>query len=1301
MTANDINLDDKFTKREGRVFLSGVQALMRIPMVQVWRDREAGRNTGAFISGYRGSPLGGLDQTLLRNERFLAPNDIVFQPGVNEELAATAVWGSQQVHLSPGATKDGVVGIWYGKGPGVDRSGDVFKHVNAAGTSKYGGVLAFAGDDHAAKSSTVPHQSDHAFMSAIMPVLYPSSINEFVEMGLLGIAMSRYSGCWVGFKVIADTVETTAQVDLAGEARQFVLPNDFELPADGLNLRAPDDRWAQDHRLQSIKGYAAIAFARANKVDRIVIDSSKPRFGIVASGKSYEDVRQALRELEIDQEVAEAIGLRVYKVGMPWPLEPEGIRHFSEGLEEVLVVEERREIIEHQIKQQLFNWRADVRPRIVGKFDHKDNPNLPLDVELTVGEVTRAIADRLHRLDLPAELTARIDERLAYFSERKRLREAHKAAIDRLPFYCSGCPHNTSTRVPEGSRALAGIGCHFMVTWMDRKSDTFSQMGGEGVAWTGTAPFTTEEHVFTNLGDGTYFHSGILALRQAIASGVNITYKVLFNDAVAMTGGQPAELTARIDERLAYFSERKRLREAHKAAIDRLPFYCSGCPHNTSTRVPEGSRALAGIGCHFMVTWMDRKSDTFSQMGGEGVAWTGTAPFTTEEHVFTNLGDGTYFHSGILALRQAIASGVNITYKVLFNDAVAMTGGQPVDGTLSVPQLTRQLHAEGVKVIKLLSERPEIYASANPADPLAPGVEVRHRDAIDRTMDELRQTAGCTVIVYDQTCAAEKRRRRKRKLMEDPNKRVFINPRVCEGCGDCSVQSNCVSVEPLETEYGRKRQINQSSCNKDFSCVKGFCPSFVTIEGGSIRKQAPAAPIDPTSIPEPAANPSLDQPYNIAITGVGGTGVLTIGAILGMAAHVEDTASMILDMAGLAQKGGAVLSHVRLGKSPDEVTSPRIVTGGADLLLAADDVVAGSKDGVVLCRKGRTRAIVNTHNTPVAKFVLDRDVDFKRSAVKEIIGANVDERSEFIDFTDLATRACGDAIATNIMMVGFAFQAGLLPLKRQSIEKAIELNGVAVRANLEAFTWGRLLAHDRTQAENRLNVTAQISATLSSMTLDELIENRATDLVAYQNKKLSRRYRALVEKVHTKASTLNVGAALVRTVAANYYKLLAYKDEYEVARLFTDGDFEARLKDQFDGDFKLSFHLAPPLLSKTDPNTNRPAKKAYSASMMRMFRLLRKFKGLRGTPFDPFGRTEERRKERALIKSYEATVNHVLANLTESNLDQAVSLLSIPSEIRGYGPVKMASITKAEALEHQLRREFDHPESQTHAVAAE
>ena len=1163
MTANDINLDDKFTKREGRVFLSGVQALMRIPMVQVWRDREAGRNTGAFISGYRGSPLGGLDQTLLRNERFLAPNDIVFQPGVNEELAATAVWGSQQVHLSPGATKDGVVGIWYGKGPGVDRSGDVFKHVNAAGTSKYGGVLAFAGDDHAAKSSTVPHQSDHAFMSAIMPVLYPSSINEFVEMGLLGIAMSRYSGCWVGFKVIADTVETTAQVDLAGEARQFVLPNDFELPADGLNLRAPDDRWAQDHRLQSIKGYAAIAFARANKVDRIVIDSSKPRFGIVASGKSYEDVRQALRELEIDQEVAEAIGLRVYKVGMPWPLEPEGIRHFSEGLEEVLVVEERREIIEHQIKQQLFNWRADVRPRIVGKFDHKDNPNLPLDVELTVGEVTRAIADRLHRLDLPAELTARIDERLAYFSERKRLREAHKAAIDRLPFYCSGCPHNTSTRVPEGSRALAGIGCHFMVTWMDRKSDTFSQMGGEGVAWTGTAPFTTEEHVFTNLGDGTYFHSGILALRQAIASGVNITYKVLFND------------------------------------------------------------------------------------------------------------------------------------------AVAMTGGQPVDGTLSVPQLTRQLHAEGVKVIKLLSERPEIYASANPADPLAPGVEVRHRDAIDRTMDELRQTAGCTVIVYDQTCAAEKRRRRKRKLMEDPNKRVFINPRVCEGCGDCSVQSNCVSVEPLETEYGRKRQINQSSCNKDFSCVKGFCPSFVTIEGGSIRKQAPAAPIDPTSIPEPAANPSLDQPYNIAITGVGGTGVLTIGAILGMAAHVEDTASMILDMAGLAQKGGAVLSHVRLGKSPDEVTSPRIVTGGADLLLAADDVVAGSKDGVVLCRKGRTRAIVNTHNTPVAKFVLDRDVDFKRSAVKEIIGANVDERSEFIDFTDLATRACGDAIATNIMMVGFAFQAGLLPLKRQSIEKAIELNGVAVRANLEAFTWGRLLAHDRTQAENRLNVTAQISATLSSMTLDELIENRATDLVAYQNKKLSRRYRALVEKVHTKASTLNVGAALVRTVAANYYKLLAYKDEYEVARLFTDGDFEARLKDQFDGDFKLSFHLAPPLLSKTDPNTNRPAKKAYSASMMRMFRLLRKFKGLRGTPFDPFGRTEERRKERALIKSYEATVNHVLANLTESNLDQAVSLLSIPSEIRGYGPVKMASITKAEALEHQLRREFDHPESQTHAVAAE
>ncbi len=1149
-----VTLEDKYTATEGTVFLSGTQALVRLPLTQVRRDRAAGLNTAAFISGYRGSPLGGLDQQLWRAAEHLAAHDVVFQPGVNEDLAATAVWGSQQLHLSPGARRQGVVGLWYGKGPGVDRSGDVFKHGNAAGSAPHGGVLCLAGDDHGAKSSTLPHQSDHEFMAALMPMLYPSSVQEFLEMGLLGIAMSRYSGCWVGMKVIADTVETTSVVDLAQEARDFVLPGDFEMPPGGLNLRWPDDRWTQDHRLQNHKGFAAIAFARANRVDRIIFDSPGARLGIVATGKAYEDVRQALRELDIDASLAADLGLKLYKVGMPWPLEPEGIRHFAEGLEELLIIEERREIIENQVKQQLYNWRADVRPRVVGKMDQHDRPVLSLSEELTTGAVVRVLVSRLLQFE-----------------------------------------------VPDGLRE-------------------------------------------------------------------------------------------RLERRLAWFQDRLGLRQSHQPPIDRKPWYCAGCPHNISTKVPEGSRALAGIGCHFMVLWMDRNTETFSHMGGEGAAWAGIAPFTDEGHVFVNMGDGTYYHSGLLAIRQAVAAKVSLTYKILYNDAVAMTGGQAVDGPLSPEQISHQLHQEGVGTILVISDTPEAVRRGA----LAPGVEVHHRDATEPLMQRLRETPGVSAMIYVQTCATEKRRRRKRGLMPDPDLRVAINPAVCEGCGDCSVQSNCIAIEPLETDHGRKRTINQSACNKDLSCIKGFCPSFVTLEGAKPRRKAALPPPDDRDIPWPQQVPALDRPYNVAVTGVGGTGVLTIGAILGMAAHLEGQACMILDMAGLAQKGGAVLSHVRLSPTVADITSPRIVTGGADVLLAADDVVAASKDGVALCDPSRTRAVVNTHLTPVARFITHRDVDFRRHAVAQAIAKGVQGQEDFQDFTALAVALTGDAIATNILMVGYAWQRGQIPLSLQSIERAIDLNGVAVRANLEALRWGRLAAADPDRVRALIQAPASDASTAAAapehtLSLAALIAHREAHLTAYQNAALAKRYRGLVDRVADAAQAHGLGEDLPRAVARNYAKVLAIKDEYEVARLFTDGRFQVQLAQDFQGVRRVQFHLAPPILGGTAPD-GRPRKRRFGPWVMPLFRILARLKGVRGTALDLFARTQERRRERALIGTYEAMVETVLAGLTPARAAAAQDILDWPDQIRGFGPVKEAAMDRAEAQRAALLEAFVAPE---------
>ncbi len=1144
-----ISLEQKYAQEHGRIFLNGTQALVRLPMVQIKRDRAAGLNTAGFISGYRGSPLGNYDLQLQSAQKYLDEYGIVFQPGVNEDLAATAVWGSQQLHLSPGAKYDGVVGIWYGKGPGVDRSGDVLKHANAAGSARHGGVLCLAGDDHGAKSSTLPHQSDHDFMSAIIPMLYPSSIHEFIEMGLLGFAMSRYSGCWVGMKVISDTVETTAAIDLAAEARQFTIPADFEIPEAGLNLRWPDDRWQQDQRLQNYKPYAALAFARENQVDQITLDSPNARLGIVASGKAYENVRQALRELEINAQIARDLGIRVYKVRMPWPLEPEGIRRFSLGLEEVLIVEERREIIENQIKQQLFNWRADVRPRIIGKFDHHDQHVLSLNEELTVGTVARAIADRLLNFEMDLSLKEKIEAKLHWLEERNEFKKNHIAPLDRLPYYCSGCPHNTSTRVPEGSRAMAGIGCHFMVTWMDRNTETFSQMGGEGISWTGTAPFTNEKHVFVNLGDGTYFHSGHLAVRQAVSSGANVTYKILYND------------------------------------------------------------------------------------------------------------------------------------------AVAMTGGQAVDGVLTPQQVTHQLFYEGIKPIYLLTESPEGYQQ----NELAEGVIVLHRDHIDSVMEQLRDTPGCSAIVYVQTCAAEKRRRRKRGLLEDPAKRILINPLVCEGCGDCSLQSNCVSIEPLETAFGRKRQINQSSCNKDYSCVKGFCPSFVTVNGGRLRSKATGFSAQLDDIPEPQTIISLEHPYNIAITGVGGTGVLTIGALLGMAAHIEGKASMILDMSGLAQKGGSVISHVRISHHPEEVTSPRIVNGKADLLIAADSVVASSNDGISLCAADHTKAVVNTHLTPVAGFITHRDFDFKQKLVESSIKKNVTSDDDFKHFTDIAERVIGDAIATNILMLGYSFQKGYLPVSSQSIIDAIDINGVATEANKKSFNLGRLIA-EQPELINDILKPQSSEQIQDTMTLDELIEHRSQFLTQYQNQRLSNKYLSLINKVKVQVEEQNLDQQLIRAVAENYAKLLAYKDEYEVARLYTSGEFEKQLNQEFEGDFEIKLNLAPPLFPGKAAN-GRPKKREFGPWVLKLFGLLAKLKGLRGTPFDIFGYHQDRKAERQLITNYETLIDDLLPRINTSNQHIAVDLFSIPGDIRGFGPVKAQAITEAEQCQKQLLQQFDHAKS--------
>lgn len=1135
MVLKTVALDDKYTLDQGQIFTTGLQALVRLPLMQHRLDQLTGLNTGGFISGYRGSPLGGFDQALWKARKYLNDCNIKFQPGINEDLGATAVWGSQQVHLSPGANVDGVFAMWYGKGPGVDRTGDVFKHANAAGSSRFGGVLALAGDDHACKSSTMPHQSEYAFIDAFMPVIHPANVQDILDLGIYGWALSRYSGLWVGFKMLSDTVDTAASVSVSLDRYNIQMPEDFTAPPGGLNLRWPDVPLEQEQRLHDYKLKAVPAFVRANHLDKIIWRAPQPRFGIITVGKSYLDTRQALHDLGFDEDTAKRLGISLYKVVVSWPLEPEGIKEFCNGLQNVLVIEEKRPIIEQQVRDILYHMPADQRPNISGKTTPAGQPLLPSTYEFSSQQVTVAL-----------------------------------------------------------------VKCLQLLSGFDNFQERFAN---------------------------------ILAAAE--------------------------------------------VEEQHQAKILRLPYYCSGCPHNTSTtQLPEGSRAMAGIGCHYMATWIDHRTSTFTQMGGEGVPWIGAAPFTTEKHIFANLGDGTYYHSGLLAIRAAVAANVNITYKILYNDAVAMTGGQPVDGPLSVADITHQLRAEGVHRIAIVVDDLKRYKGYTA---FAAHTTVNQRDDLAAIQEELKATAGVTVLIYDQTCAAEKRRRRKRKLMEDPNRRIFINETVCEGCGDCGKKSNCLSVTPLETEWGRKRTIDQSSCNKDYSCVKGFCPSFVSVIGGSLKRADAATTPEAlfNSLPDPISVSLKSQPYNVFITGVGGTGVITIGALIGMAAHLEGKGCSVVDMAGLAQKGGGVISHLKISAQPGEILATRV--SQADLILGFDMVVTAGNDGLSRIVPGTTKVVLNDHQTITGHFTKNPDYVFPADAMKDDILAKAgQENTHLIRAHYLATHLLGDSIMTNLFMVGYALQLGLIPVSAAALKEAIRLNGVAVDDNITAFNWGRLAAV-QPEIVNQYVAAAQTVDPdhVRSETAAEIIDRRAMFLKDYQNQAYANQYLNFMRQVRNLEGMVQ-SEELTKIVAQTLFRLMAYKDEYEVARLYADGNFIRRLRQQFTGSFKLQFHLAPPLLSRRDKQTGELQKMTFGGWILPVFNALRKLKFLRGTPLDIFGYSQERRMERQLITDYESLIQSFLPTIASHNYQIACELAAVPQSIRGYGHVKHKNYLEAQ-----------------------
>jgi indolepyruvate ferredoxin oxidoreductase len=1156
------SLDDRYRTQSGRVFLTGNQALVRLSLMQRRRDLEVGLNTAGFISGYRGSPLGIFDMNLWQAGSILEEHQIRFEPGLNEDLAATAVWGSQQATLHDGANVDGVFGMWYGKGPGVDRSCDALKHANYAGTSAHGGVLALMGDDPGAKSSSIAHQSEPAMIHCGIPVLNPSSVQDYLDFGLYGWALSRYSGCWVGFKCLTDTIESSGSVEVSPDRVRIVRPEDFEIPPGGLNVGWGNLPLQAEARLFEQRLVAVRAFARANDLDRIPLESTRRRLGIVTTGKAYGDLRQALEDIGLDDEKALELGISVYKVGLVWPLEPDGLRAFASGHDDLLVIEEKKPIMEEQIASMLFN--LSDRPRLFGKNDLAGRPLVP-----GIGELTSSI--------------------------------------------------------------VAGV----LRRWI---SDYASDASG--------GPDSSELHDW---------QAALVPEPESPALPIQ-------------TGG-----------------------------LARLPSFCSGCPHNRSTVVPEDSIALGGIGCHGMAVWMpDRRTLAVNQMGAEGANWIGQAPFVGVDHIFQNMGDGTYFHSGLLAIRAAIAANVNITYKILVNGAVAMTGGQPIEGEdmageVTTPEIARQLAGEGIKRIAVVSDDIEKYTPSV----FPKGVTIHHRNEIDRVQKDLRQESGVTALLYDQTCAAEARRLRKRGEFPDPDRRIVINELVCEGCGDCSVQSNCISIEPVETEYGRKRTINQSSCNKDYSCLEGYCPSFATVIGGRIRK-IESSDVDLADhsllgeLPD-ASVASLDRPFNIFVAGIGGTGVITVGALIGMAAHLEGKGVTLLDVTGLAQKNGAVASHIRVASRAEALHSTRIAVGGADLALGCDIVVATGLDGIQKLSPTRTHAIINTHVAPTAEFAASPDLELSSANMESIIETAVGSaRVDFVNATRLATDLLGDAIGANLFLVGYALQKGLMPVGLPAIERAIELNGRAVLMNKRALAWGRLAAHDleavRSFADSRIRASQNVA---KAETLEELVARRVRFLTDYQNEKYAERYSSRIKKIASIERSIGVKEhRLTHAAALYYFKLLAVKDEYEVMRLWAGDRFQRQLDAEFEGNYKLQFHLAPQIFFPRDKDTGRVRKLNIDRRVMTMLKWIRHLKFLRHSPLDLFNRTPHRRREWALVRDYEAVLDELIRDLSPENLDLAVQIAEIPEHIRGFDTVKDSQLASAKEKEAELLDAF-------------
>ncbi len=1141
----DFSYDDVYARADGPIFMTGIQALVRLPMAQRRFDRQRSLNTAGLVSGYRGSPLGAYDQQLWKAQKHLDAYDVTFQPGLNEDLAATALWGAQ-MHKAFGPTKvDGVFGVWYGKGPGVDRTGDVFRNANILGTSRLGGVLAVAGDDHAAQSSMFPHQTDGIFQSVMMPIIQPASVEEILSLGLAGFELSRYSGLWVAMKTIAEVVESASSFLLPAAAPLFVEPEGA--PAHGLNwdprIAWPGQRAELERRLVDERLPAALAWARANDLNRPVVRARQARLCIVTVGKAHQDLMQALADLGLRDNDLQALGICVFKVAMSWPLEAGSLLDFADGCDELLVIEEKQPIVESQVKNALYHRPAARRPRVTGKTDPEGRPLLPVVSEFTPLMVARVLRGRLGAL-------------------------------------------------------------------------------GETLALSG---------------------------RMA--------------EIEARAGGAPGTVTP---------------------MPVRKPFFCSGCPHGTSTKTPEGSMTGGGIGCHIMALSQPAlKTPTFSQMGGEGLQWVGAAPFSETPHIFQNLGDGTYQHSGLLAVRAAVAAKTRITFKILYNDAVAMTGGQPAEGSIDPARITRQLAAEGVGRIAMVSDDP---ARWHKAEGLAPGVEIHHRDALDAVQRDLREQDGVTAIIYEQTCAAEKRRRRKKKQLAPSSRRLFINPRVCEGCGDCSVQSSCIAVEPLETGYGRKRRINQSSCNTDLSCVKGFCPSFVEIDAPVLRKPDPdrlkSFEAETFAHLPQAVLPALDGVCNVYVAGVGGTGVLTVGALLGSAAYFDGRHASVLDFTGLAQKNGAVVSQVRIAANAGEIHAVRIGAADIDLLLGADFVSAAAPDALQKLAPGRSAVVLNTDETPTADIVADRDARLpSQRMIDAVLSRAAADKRHALQAHRIAEGLFGDTVAANTLLLGYAWQKGLVPLSLAAIRHAIKVNGAAVSLNLRALDWGRLAAVDLDKVEQMAGLV-EIEET---ETLEQSIERRATDLVAYQGPQHAERYRALLQRVRSAAAPLGeAGQDFVAAVAANAYKLMAYKDEYEVARLYVEPAFRNALDQQFAGAGKVSVWLAPPLLSPIDGRTGRPQKRRFGPWIFRAFALLAKLKFLRGTPLDPFGYSEERRAERRLAKEYIETIEAQSSTLSAATLSTAIELAALPQQIRGYGPVKMEAIAKADLRRIEL-----------------